>query len=179
MKTKEMVSGAILIAFSILIPVAFGAYLRILIPPFSATIASHVPVMLAMLVSPSIGAAVGVGSGVGFLMAYGADPLGIMIAARAVSHSVWAYIGGLMIRRGKSFKKTLVVTSVMHAALEVVVILILFLVFGIPLNQGTGVSSTTLPTIAVVAIIFFGTIGHHAIDGLISLVIAKAVRASK
>ena len=67
MKTKEIVIGAMLTAFSILIPVAFGNYLRILIPPFSATLASHVPVMIAMMISPAVAIIVGVGSGLGFL----------------------------------------------------------------------------------------------------------------
>ena len=139
MKTKEIVIGAMLTAFSILIPFAFGNYLRILIPPFSATLASHVPVMIAMMISPAVAIIVGVGSGLGFLLAYGAGPVGLMISARAFSHAIWAYTGAVMIRRGQSFGKAIAVTAVMHALLEALVVYLMFIVFGIPVTQGSGV----------------------------------------
>ena len=66
MKVKELVLGALLTALALLIPLAFGGILGITIPPFSATLASHVPVMLAMLVNPLVAFVVGAGSAFGF-----------------------------------------------------------------------------------------------------------------
>ena len=42
MDTREVVYGALLTALALLIPLAFGGFLSVMIPPFSATIASHV-----------------------------------------------------------------------------------------------------------------------------------------
>ncbi len=176
MKTKEIVIGAMLTAFSILIPVAFGNYLRILIPPFSATLASHVPVMIAMMISPAVAIIVGVGSGLGFLLAYGAGPVGLMISARAFSHAIWAYTGAVMIRRGQSFGKAIAVTSVLHALLEALVVYLMFIIFGIPVTQGSGVSGESLTTLSVMGIILLGTLLHHVVDGIISITIVKALK---
>ncbi|MEG0371293.1 MAG: ECF transporter S component, partial [Clostridium sp.] len=41
MKIRKMVITALLMSLAIIIPVAFGGFLRIVIPPFSATLASH------------------------------------------------------------------------------------------------------------------------------------------
>ncbi|HHY80897.1 MAG TPA: ECF transporter S component, partial [Thermoanaerobacter sp.] len=67
MKTREITIGGLLAALSLIIPLAFGGVLGIVIPPFSATLASHVPVMLAMLISPATAVFVGVVSAIGFL----------------------------------------------------------------------------------------------------------------
>jgi len=46
--------GALLLALSLIIPLAFGGIpmFSLTIGPFSATIASHVPLMIAMLFGP-------------------------------------------------------------------------------------------------------------------------------
>jgi len=45
--------GALLLALSLIIPLAFGeSMFSLTIGPFSATIASHVPLMIAMLFGP-------------------------------------------------------------------------------------------------------------------------------
>lgn len=56
----ELLYGAILAALAILIPTAFGGWLQVYIPPFSATLGSHVPTMLAMFISPRVAALVGI-----------------------------------------------------------------------------------------------------------------------
>ena len=52
-KVRQMVYAGLLIALAIIIPIQFG-FLRIVIPPFTATLAAHVPMMLAMLISPFV-----------------------------------------------------------------------------------------------------------------------------
>ena len=59
-RIKEMVYAGLLTALAIIIPSYFG-FLRIFVPPaFSATIAAHVPMMMAMLISPFVAVVVGV-----------------------------------------------------------------------------------------------------------------------
>jgi niacin transporter len=64
-KIRQMVYAGLLTAIAIIIPIQFG-FLRIIIPPFTATLAAHVPMMLAMLISPPVAAVVGIGSTIGF-----------------------------------------------------------------------------------------------------------------
>ena len=48
-KIRKMVFAAVLTAIAIIIPTQFG-FLKITLGPFTATIASHVPMVLAMLI---------------------------------------------------------------------------------------------------------------------------------
>ncbi|HHX51217.1 MAG TPA: ECF transporter S component, partial [Clostridia bacterium] len=59
MRTRQLALGGLLTALSLLIPLVFGPYLRIIVGPFTATLASHVPLFLATLVSPLVAAMVG------------------------------------------------------------------------------------------------------------------------
>lgn len=92
MKAKEIVTSALLTALSLLIPITFGGYIKIYIPPFSATLASHVPSMIAMLISPTAAVMVGLGSTLGFLLI-----MGPVVAARAFVHVFFGLAGALLI----------------------------------------------------------------------------------
>lgn len=152
MKTKHIVTGALLTALSLVIPLAFGSYLRIYIPPFSATLASHVPSMLAMMVSPIIAVVVGLGSALGFLMVLGPD-----IAARACIHAVFGYIGASLVQRGWSIQKVILVTAPIHALGEALVVL--------PLG---------FDIYTAFVIVGIGTLLHHLLDGFITIVLYKS-----
>ena len=78
MKTRQLALGGLLTALSFDSSV-FGPYLRIIIGPFTATLASHVPLFLAALVSPLVAGMVG---GVCIRHA-GGDPV---VAAKAFTH---------------------------------------------------------------------------------------------
>ncbi|WP_422447551.1 ECF transporter S component [Thermoanaerobacterium sp. DL9XJH110] len=153
MKTKSMVTGALLTALSLVIPIAFGGYLRIYIPPFSATLASHVPSMLAMLINPLVAVTVGVGSTIGFLII-----LGPVVAARAFIHTVFGLAGAILIKKGLSFEKAIILTAPIHALGEAVMVML----FGFDLY-------TALVVVGV------GTFIHHFADGLISVFAARTV----
>ena len=71
-KTREVIYGALLTALALLIPLAFGGYLGVFIPLFSATLASHVPLFLSMLVSPWLPSWLG-RLGIGFSDQVGTD----------------------------------------------------------------------------------------------------------
>lgn len=175
MKPRDIAYGAVLTALGILIPVAFGGYLRVLIPPFSATLASHVPVLLSMLISPVVAAMVGLSTAIGFLINYGPSPLGLMITARAATHAIWAFAGAVMLRKGASYTSALVATAPLHGFLEALAVLLMATVFGLPLT-GTGVNAQGATVATVVLILFFGTMAHHAVDSVIAWVVAKAAR---
>ena len=97
-RIKEMVYAGLLTALAILIPIQFG-FLKIFVPPaFTATIAAHVPMMLAMLISPFVAVVVGIGSTLGFLMSGMPAP----VVARAATHIVVGYIGAKMIMKSSN-----------------------------------------------------------------------------
>ena len=93
--TKNMVITALLIAFGIIIPTAFG-FLRITLPPaFTATLTAHIPIFIAMFISPLSALLTAIGTALGFFFC-GTPPV---VAARAASHIVFALVGAFMISR--------------------------------------------------------------------------------
>ena len=59
---------------------------KIVLEPASFTLASHVPVFIAMFISPLVAFAVALGTTIGFLM----SGLPVIIVMRALSHVVFA-----------------------------------------------------------------------------------------
>jgi niacin transporter len=154
-RPKEIALGGLLTALALLIPLAFrGTFLQFYIPAiaYSATFASHVPSMLAMLVSPAVAGLVGLGSTLGFLVT-----LGPVIAARAFIHTIWGVVGAEMVRRGKPLVVALVVALPIHAIGEGVVVWLL----------GPGVQAGLF--------VAAGTVIHHAIDSIITLALARVL----
>lgn len=153
MKVKQIVTSALLTALSLLIPITFGVYLRIYIPPFSATLASHVPSMISMLIGPTAAVMVGLGSSLGFLLILGPD-----VAARAFIHVIFGLAGALLIKKGLSFEKALILAAPIHALGEALVVL----PFGFNLY-------TAFVVVGV------GTLLHHLMDSVISVGLVKAL----
>ncbi|MDQ7842317.1 MAG: ECF transporter S component [Armatimonadota bacterium] len=155
MKPREIAVGGLLTALALLIPFAFrGTPLQLFIPTlqYSATFASHVPSMLAMLVGPAVAAMVGVGSALGFTIT-----LNPVIGARAFTHAVWGVLGAVMIRRRASFWLALLAALPVHALGEGAVVWWL----------GPGLQAGTL--------VAAGTVAHHTIDSIISLAVFRLV----
>lgn len=146
MKTKDMVLTGLLMAFAIIIPVVFGGFLRVNIPPFSATLASHVPIFLSMFLGPVPAAVVAVGSGIGFLMT--SLPV---VAARAFMHLGVGLVGAYMLKSGKSYFATMTVTAPIHGILEALVVM----PFGFNFY-------------AAFVVVGIGTILHHSVDAVIT-----------
>lgn len=159
MKTRELTLGALLAAMAILIPAAFAGVLTITIPPFTATLMSHVPVFLAMLLNPMVAALVGVASAIGFFIKMGLP----YVAARALMHGVVGYMGASMIKKGSSFQAALWATLPVHAILEGIVVIPFF---GFNLHK-------------IIVVVVVGTALHHVVDGIISYAFAKALRLEK
>jgi len=153
MRVQELVYGALLTALALIIPLYFRGSLQIVIPPFSATLASHVPVMLAMFVSPLVAALVGLGSTYGFLIT-----MTPVIAARASIHIIFGVLGALLYRRGLSPWKIIAITAPVHALGEALVVI----PFGFTMQ-------VALVTVGI------GTLLHHVIDAAISISILTAL----
>jgi niacin transporter len=155
MKTRELTLAGLLTAMSLLIPLYFRGTLQIAIPAigFSATLASHVPTMLGMAISPWVAVAAGLGSTVGFFMT-----LGPIVGARAFTHAVWGLIGALVVRAGGSLFWALVVALPIHAIGEGVVVW----VATHTVQNGLLVTGTTVL--------------HHIVDGIITLAVFAAIR---
>lgn len=90
-KVRQLTIAALLIAMGIIIPMVMP---RITIGPASFTLASHVPLFIAMFFSPWMAIMVGLGTGLGFFLS--ATPV---IALRALSHLLFAVIGALILQK--------------------------------------------------------------------------------
>ncbi|MGL1883206.1 hypothetical protein ACDJ38_04920 [Enterococcus faecalis] len=136
---KRLTISALLIAMGIIIPMVMP---RITIGPASFTLASHVPVFIAMFISPVVAIAVSLGTGFGFFLS--ATPI---IALRALSHLVFAVIGAVILQKhpeiliNKEGKFTLlngklqlfnVGIGVIHSAAELVVVSVFYTMGNLP-----------------------------------------------
>ncbi|MEG1254517.1 ECF transporter S component [Clostridium sp.] len=159
MKTnlRKMVISALLIAMSIVIPVVFGPFLKVYIPPFSATLAAHVPLIIAMYLGPFEAAVVGIGSVIGFLFAI-PDPI---VAMRASSHIVVGYLGAKMLLKNMSYTKTMILTAPIHGIIEGLIVL-----------------AFTRNIVLSIVVTGVGTMLHHAVDAIIALPIIRIIQKS-
>lgn len=146
-KVRELLLGALLASLAILIPTVFR--IQLVLPPFSATLGSHVPTMLAMFISPAVAAMVGLGSTFGFFVT-----LGPIVAMRAAIHILIGVLGARLVRQGRTPASALVITALPHALGEALVVL----PFGYTIFQA-------------IVVVGLGTLFHHIIDSLIALVI--------
>ncbi|HHD7863768.1 TPA: hypothetical protein ACOW2E_001034 [Enterococcus faecalis] len=136
---KRLTISALLIAMGIIIPMVMP---RITIGPASFTLASHVPVFIAMFISPVVAIAVSLGTGFGFFLS--ATPI---IALRALSHLIFAVIGAVILQKhpeiliNKEGKFTLlngklqlfnVEIGVIHSAAELVVVSVFYTMGNLP-----------------------------------------------
>lgn len=136
---KRLTISALLIAMGIIIPMVMP---RITIGPASFTLTSHVPVFIAMFISPVVAIAVSLGTGFGFFLS--ATPI---IALRALSHLIFAVIGAVILQKhpeiliNKEGKFTLlngklqlfnVGIGVIHSAAELVVVSVFYTMGNLP-----------------------------------------------
>lgn len=148
---KMLTYTALLTAIAIIIPNFI--FLKVVIPPFTATLASHVPMFLAMFLGPFSAAMVGLGSAMGFFF----TGLPLYVAARAFMHVFVGVTGALLMRRGVSFTKVVFYTSPIHGMLEMLVVL--------PFNFTFQYAFITVG---------IGTVLHHFVDGAITSILVKS-----
>ncbi|WP_071131092.1 hypothetical protein [Enterococcus timonensis] len=168
----QLTISALLIALGILIPFVMP---RITVGPASFTLASHVPVFLAMFISPFSAVVVSIGTAFGFFMT--STPI---IAMRAASHLIFAVIGAYYLKKNPQIvfepKKFLVfnlVIGVIHSAVELVVIAVFFTMGNMPqtyYDQGFFMS--------IILLMGLGGFVHSFVDYSIAFYIAKTLAKS-
>lgn len=157
-----MVITALLIAFGIIIPTAFG-FLRIVLPPaFTATLTAHVPIFISMFISPLSALLTAIGTTIGFFVC--GTP--IVVAVRAASHIIFALVGAYMLKNKCSVVLCGIVTMLLHAVFEAAVAYA-FLAFG--WTEGNTTAWISAYTTGI------GTLIHHALDYVIAVIIIKAL----
>lgn len=104
MKTKQSVHRltitAILVALGIVIPMVMP--IRLVLGPASFTLASHVPVFIAMFISPAVAITVAIGTFFGFMI----SGWPIVVSMRALSHIVFAIIGAFYLQKHPTLLNT-------------------------------------------------------------------------
>ena len=161
---KKMVVSAMLAAIAIAIPMFMPPFLKINLPPFTATLASHVPLIIAMFISPWSAVFVTIISAIGFLFAF-PDP---SVAFRAAMHIFFVLAGAMMIRKDAKIYWVILVTFVLHTASDMIAVLIYAAAFNPAILKGTVMSYAQY-------IIAVGTSIHHLIDFAISYFICRAL----
>lgn len=168
---KRMTSAALLVALGIIIP-TFSP-LKIVIEPASFTLASHVPIFMAMFISPATALAVAIGTTVGFFM--GGFP--IVVVLRAASHILFVTLGSYYLKKSPQITVSparLRVFSfaigVIHAAGEVAVSSLFY--FGNRMTSGYYQNGFVYSILLLVGV---GTVIHSMIDFEISWLLTKAI----
>ncbi len=171
LRIQKLTSAALLIALAIVIPVFCP---KIYLPPASATLFSHVPVFIAMFISPLTAAAAALGSAVGFMIGTG-NP---MVVARAATHLIFAVLGALwLMRRPATLRKPLptvffgVLINLIHAVCEVLVIVPFFVASPDSFDGGF--------LVAVLLLVGVGTFVHSMVDYIVSVLIFKILVQQK
>lgn len=172
-KTMSVVVAGLLCAIGIVVPMFMP---RVTLGPMSFTLASHVAIFIAMFISPGTAVAVSIGTTIGFFMT--APPI---IALRAASHIVFAYLGAIyLVKKPETLKKPLpllawgAILALIHGVSEVLIVTPVFL-------GGSMFSEAQLANgffMSVVVLVGVGTVIHSMIDLGISLIIWKPLEKS-
>ncbi len=161
---RNMTIGALLLALSLIIPMALGGVLGVVIGPFSATLASHVPFMISMLFGPWVSGIVALGSAIGFFV-----KLGPLIGLRAAMHIPVGITGALLLKKQVSYPAVLAITGPIHALLEGLIVQP-FLMFGNSMLYGES------QPLALFYLVAGGTLLHHAMDAVIAVLAWRIMR---
>jgi niacin transporter len=108
---------------------------RVVIGPASYTLASHVPIFIAMFISPGVAVGVALGTTLGFL--FGGFPL--VIVFRAASHIIWALPGALYLSKIDKFairwhklRVFSLMVALIHGASELCAVILFYFGLGFP-----------------------------------------------
>lgn len=166
---KQLTVAGLLIALGIIIPMYMPRYTM---GPASFTLASHVPVFLAMFINPFTAVVVALGTAFGFFLT--ATPI---IAFRALSHIVFAVIGAMYLQKNPKIVLNIwhfaifnVVIAFIHTIVELGVVTVFFSAGNMPeayYSQGFFYS--------IVLLMGVGGFIHSLVDYTIAYVVAKSV----
>lgn len=146
---KHIAIAGLLTAIAILIPTMMP--IKLILPASTYTLASHVPVFIAMFISPQVAILVALGSTFGFFLSFP-----FIVAARAFSHLAFAIPGSIYLEKHKlkTTKQKVIfnfIIALIHGAAEFTVVALIsvkgldanmMLQFFIFLGIGTIIHST-------------------------------------
>lgn len=160
-KTQDLVLAALLTALSMLI--TFSPFKIPLPQPFSVTLGSHVPTMLAIFINPIVAAFTVLGSCIGFWFSTG----NVIIVIRAGLHLLFALGGWYMIKKmNLNIFVVIAVTSLLHAGAEAIIVYALTPI--IFTNNSVAIGALTWTA-------FIGTLFHHFVDTAITVPVLYAL----
>ncbi len=168
MKTslQTMTIAALLIAIAIVIPMFCP---KLVLGPASVTLASHVPVFIALFISPPVAVAVALGSTAGFLLA----GFPVVIVLRAFSHIIFALVGAYILKKHSGALSSLGRTAafgfllaLIHAVSEVAAVTLYYVVMGVPKSAQEFLTSVVLLVGGVTAV-------HSMVDFGIAIFVWK------
>ncbi len=168
-KLLSLVIAGLLCAIAILIPVI--SPFKIIIEPASFTLGSHIPIFIAMFVSPMVAGFVALGSALGFFL----SGLPLAITLRALSHIVFAVVGALLLKKYphildkfSSLALFAVGISILHGLCEVLIISPMY--FGNAMQEGFYQNGFIR---SIIVLVGGGSIVHSLIDFTLALIIWK------
>lgn len=168
--SQVITRSGLLTALAILIPIIMP--LKVVIGPASYTLASHLPIFLAIFQTPFIAIVVAGGAALGFLLA----GFPIPIVARALSHLLFASIGAYYIQKhGHTFLQKPQARiffsfwlNLIHGLAEMLVIYVLIQV---GMTAATGAMWSFL-----VIFIGLGTVIHGMVDFELAFQLSQALK---
>ena len=170
--TFQLALAGMLIAIGIVIPMF--SPIKIIIEPASFTLASHVPVFIAMFISPMMAAAVALGTTLGFLM--GGFPLTVVL--RALTHVIFATIGAWYLQKHncepvRTIRSSLgfsFLIGLLHAVCEVLIVLPFYISGSMPqANYDKGFF------VSIFLLVGVGSVIHSMVDLSISIWLYKPI----
>lgn len=169
-KIKTMTIAGLLCAVGIIIPMVMP---RISMEPASFTLASHVPVFIAMFISPLVSISVALLTTFGFLIS--GTP--IVIVLRALTHVIFALTGALILKKNNdvllSLKSSLLfslVISLIHAVAEVGVVTMFYWGGTLSNYEEKGY------LVSVIGLVGIGTFIHSMIDFSLAVYVWKPLQ---
>ncbi len=169
---QKMTIAAALSAIGILIPMFAPKFI---LEPASYTLASHVPIFIAMFISPYVAISVALISAMGFLLA-GIFPIAVVL--RALSHIIFVVIGSNMLKKNPKILSTVKGTvlfsflmAVIHSVSEVTVVTLFY--------WGNNMSSAYYDKgymFSVILLVGAGTIIHSMIDFSIAYAVWRPIQ---
>lgn len=165
-KTKEITLTALLTALAIVIPMIMP--IKVVMPPFTATLASHTPLIIAMFVSPLAAAFAAIGSAIGFFFTF--SPI---VAARAATHIFFTVAGAMMIQKRSNPILTVIVTLILHSLADMATVYLAAEFF----RMGSLIGTNTMGYVQ--AWLGLGTAVHHLVDFVLAYLVLLPLAKAK
>lgn len=165
-KMREFTITGLLTALAIIIPMIMPV--KVLMPPFTATLASHLPLIVSMFISPFSAIITAIGSAIGFYVT-----MSPIVAARAATHVIFTVAGAYMIRKRANAYLVILVTMILHSVSDM---LIVYIIAGAA-GMASLLNDQTMGY--VMWVIAIGTSIHHLVDYAVAIPVINILNKAK